>query len=283
MQLDSHQQSASARLTLVFAAACGLIVANLYYAQPLVAPISHALGIAPGLAGLVVTLTQVGYGLGLILIVPLADILENRKLVLCLVAACTAALVAAAFAPSAPVFLAAAMAIGLSAVSVQVLVPFAAHLAPDAMRGRAVGNVMSGLLLGIMLARPASSFIASLWGWHAVFGVSSAIMVLVGLALARMLPERVPAHSMDYGAVLASMWHLLRTVPALRRRGAYHACLFGAFSLFWTTVPLLLAGPAFQLGQRGIALFALAGVAGAVAAPIAGLDPVGANITSTIA
>jgi predicted MFS family arabinose efflux permease len=153
---------------------------------------------------------------------------------------------------------------------VQVLVPFAAHLAPDHARGRAVGNVTSGLLLGIMLARPVSSIVADLAGWHAIFALSAIAMTLLAALLRRRLPERRPPLGPGYARTIASMWGLLRTQPVLRRRAAYQAGIFGAFSLFWTTAPLWLAGPAFGLTQKGIALFALAGVAGAVSAPIAG-------------
>jgi predicted MFS family arabinose efflux permease len=268
--VQQQEASASGWLTLLFAAACGLVVANLYYAQPLVGPISAALHISPQLSGLIVTLTQVGYGVGLLLIVPLADILENRRLIITLLTGCAIALATAAFVSHAVTFLIAAACIGLASVAVQVLVPFAAHLAPDATRGRVVGNVMSGLLLGIMLARPVASFITDLFGWHAVFAMSALITAAVAIVLWRVLPPRQPAHRLHYVALVQSMWHLLLTQPMLRRRGLYHACLFAAFSLFWTTAPLLLASSPFHLSQRGIALFALAGVAGAIAAPIAG-------------
>ncbi|HEX4508943.1 MAG TPA: MFS transporter [Burkholderiaceae bacterium] len=257
-------------LVMLLAAACGLIVANIYYGQPLAGPIAHALGLPVAAAGLVVTLAQLGYGLGLFFVVPLGDLLENRRLVLVLQAASALALAAAALSRSAGPFLAASFVIGVSSVAVQVLVPYAAHLAPEAQRGRVVGNVMSGLLLGIMLARPVASLVAQLTSWPVVFGASSVLMVSVGVVLARRLPPRAPTTRMRYGELLRSMARLVRTTPVLRRRSLYHACLFGAFSLFWTTAPLLLASPAFGLSQGGIALFALIGVAGAVSAPIAG-------------
>jgi predicted MFS family arabinose efflux permease len=260
----------SAGLTLLLAAACGLIVANIYYAQPLAGPITAALGMDASAAGLIVTLTQIGYGLGLLFVVPLGDLVENRRLVLVLLGLCILALAAAGFAASPAPFLAAALAIGIGSVAVQVLVPYAAHMAHEAQRGRAVGNVMSGLLLGIMLARPVSSLVAQVSSWSVIFRASALLMVVVALVLARLLPARTPTASLRYGALLASMGHLVATMPVLRRRALYHACMFGAFSLFWTTTPLLLAGPAFGLSQGGIALFALAGVAGAIAAPLAG-------------
>lgn len=264
------EKTISPLMTFMFAAACGLVAANLYYGQPLAGPISQSLGFTPAATGLIVTLTQIGYGLGLLLIVPLGDLLENRKLILTLVALAAVALFGAAFAWSPPLFLLASLCIGLASVAAQVLVPFAAHMAPDASRGAVVGNVMSGLLCGIMLARPAASFLSELLSWHAVYIISAAIMVGLAVILRVALPTRVPHTRLHYGQLLSSMGHLALHTPVLQRRALYQACMFGAFSLFWTTTPLLLASPAFGLTQSGIALFALAGAAGAVASPIAG-------------
>ena len=260
----------SSWLILLLGVACGAIVANLYYAQPLVGPIAASLGLAPDAAGVIVTLTQVGYGLGLLLIVPLADLMENRRLIVAVVALSAVALAGAALSGGAAAFLAASLTIGLCSVSAQVLVPFAAHLAPEEMRGRVVGNVMSGLLLGIMLARPFASFLADLTSWHVVFAVSAVLMAGLATLLRFALPLRRPDAKLSYATLLTSMAYLVVATPALRRRGFYQACLFGAFSLFWTAAPLYLAGPRFGLSQSGIALFALAGVAGAIAAPLAG-------------
>jgi len=138
------------------------------------------------------------------------------------------------------------------------------------VRGRVVGNVMSGLMLGIMLARPVAGFITEIASWRAVFLGSTGVMVVLGMVIYRVLPKRMPASRPRYGELLASMGHLALTTPILQRRGLYHAFLFGAFSLFWTASPLWLAGPDFHLSQAGIAWFALAGVSGAVAAPLAG-------------
>jgi predicted MFS family arabinose efflux permease len=259
----------SSRLILLLATACGLIAANIYYAQPLIGPISAALGLSPSAAGLIVTMTQIGYGVGLLFVVPLGDLFENRRLILTIIAVGTLALVAAALSNHALPFLIATLFIGLGSVAVQVLVPYAAHLSPEAVRGRVVGKVMSGLMLGIMLARPAASLITDALSWHAVFVVSAVIMTALAVVLRLALPKRQPPPGLGYGALLISMGELVRHTPVLRRRALYHACLFGAFSLFWTTSPLLLAHT-FHLSQTGIALFALAGVAGAISAPIAG-------------
>ncbi|ENQ3106301.1 Predicted arabinose efflux permease, MFS family [Bacillus sp. 491mf] len=260
----------SAGLTIFLATACGIIVANLYYAQPLVGLISSAIGLSTSSAGLIVTLTQIGYVVGLLFLVPLGDIVENRKLVVISLLLSAVALTAIVFVKHGILFLAASFFIGLGSVAAQVLVPFASYLASEATRGRVVGNVMSGLLLGIMLSRPISSLVAEIWGWNAIFALSAAVIVLLAIILSKVLPTRRPMANTTYTALLGSMWQLLRTTPVLRRRAIYHACVFGTFSLFWTTVPLLLSSPTFHFSQKAIALYALVGIAGAIAAPIGG-------------
>jgi len=270
--VSAHEQQhdISPAMVWLMAAATGLIVANLYYAQPLVGPISRATGLDAGAAGLIVTLTQMGYCLGMLFIVPLGDLLENRRLIVTALIATSCALLVAAFSTSATLFLAAAFCIGLGSVAAQIIVPFAAHLSKPETRGQTVGTVVSGLLLGIMLARPVSSLVTDALNWHAIFVLSAIGTAALALLLKRRLPLREPDHTSTYANLLGSMWHLLKATPILRRRSAYQFCMFGAFSLFWTTVPLILASPVFGLSQTGIALFALAGVAGAIASPIAG-------------
>lgn len=257
-------------LMFFLAACCGLIVANLYYSQPLIGPISMALGMTPEASGLIVTLTQIGYVVGLLLVVPLADRLENRSLISAMVLLLALASLGTALSESSMAFLACSLVIGIGAVAVQIIVPLAAHLATPERRGQVVGNVMGGLMFGIMLARPVSSFVADLASWRAMFFVSAGLMVALVLVMQRVIPRRVPTASLGYLALLRSMASLARHTPVLQRRAFYQAMMFGAFSLFWTTTPLLLAGPDFQLSQSGIALFALAGVAGVVSAPVAG-------------
>lgn len=267
---DVEATSISPALTFLLATACGLIAANLYYGQPLAGIIGAELGLSAGATGLIVTLTQIGYGIGLLFVVPLGDLVENRKLVVGSVSMAVLSLVAAAFAPHAALFLIAAFLVGVSSVAVQVIVPYAAHMAPHAIRGRVVGNVMSGLMAGIMLARPVSSLLSEVVSWRGVFLTSAAVMALLAVVLFRLLPARMPDARLSYGALMASMGRLALHTPILRRRAIYHAFLFAAFSLFWTTTPLYLSGSHFNLSQGEIALFALAGAAGTVAAPIAG-------------
>lgn len=256
-------------IIVLLACGCGLSAANLYYAQPLVGPIAAAVGLSPGAAGLIVTMAQVGYCAGLFFIVPLADLVENRRLVISALSVAMLGLIGAGTAFGAHQLLAASLFIGLGSVSAQILVPYAAHMASDKSRGKVVGKVVSGLLLGIMLARPAASLVASFFGWHAIFLISAGLLLVLCLIFLAVLPPRRPAGGGHYGHLLVSMARLLRDTPVLRRRAAYQAVLFGSFSLFWTAVPLEMA-VRYGISQRGIALFALAGVAGAVAAPIAG-------------
>ena len=263
------QPTVSPWLFFVLAVATGALVANLYYAQPLIALIGPELGIRPDLAGTLVSVTQIGYGLGLFFLVSLADLVENKKLVLVTLGITTLALVAAATATNAAVFFVAAAAIGLCSTGAQVLVPFASHLVPPELRGRTVGNVMAGLLTGILLARPLALFISSAFGWRPVFWISAGLMLVIGVLLVAMMPRYVPHSRTSYLRNLASMPGLMRDTPVLQRRSAYQFLIFATFNMLWTAAPLMLVDR-FGLSQSGIALFALAGAGGALAAPIAG-------------
>lgn len=273
MHQRTHRTPAAGEIstgtTLLLALACGVVVANLYYVQPIVGILSRAYGLGVSTAGALVTVTQVGYATGLLLIVPLGDIVENRRLILSLLAALLVAVIAAALAPTAAAFLLASFVIGISASAVQVIVPFAGHLSSDARRGRVVGNVVSGLLFGIMLSRPAASFAAEWLGARSIFVLSAAAILGLGALLLWRLPSRRP-RGMPYGATLASLWPLLRDTEVLHRRGGYQAAMFGCFSLFWTAVPLVLENAPFGFTQGQIGLFALVGAGGALASPLAG-------------
>lgn len=251
------------------ATACGLMVANLYYAQTLIDAIGPDIGLSPALAGAIVTLTQLGYGVGLALIVPLSDLYENKRLTLLATGGAILGNLGIAFAAGSQLFLAASLLTGICSVGAQVLVPMAAHLSHEHRQGRTIGLVMSGLLTGIMLSRPFASFVAEIAGWRAVFLLSAGIMAATGAALLLWLPQRRPRAGLHYAAILASLFRLLREHGQLRLRALYQALLFLAFNLFWTAAPLVLIHQ-FHLGHGGVALFALAGAGGALAAPIAG-------------
>ncbi|GGD92168.1 MFS transporter [Aureimonas endophytica] len=257
-------------LTAFFALACGALAANLYYAQPLVAPIAQSIGLDVSIESAIVTAAQVGYGLGLAALVPLGDVLENRRLILSTMAATILSLVGFAMAPNAATLFAMMLIVGLTSCAAQMLVPLAAHLAPPAARGRVVGNVMSGLLGGILLARPLSSFLSVQIGWRGVFLASAGLLLVVLASAVLLLPKRKPAAAHSYGELVASLGRLFLSEPVLRRRALYHAAMFAAFSLFWTGAPLILMRPPHEFTQTGIAFFALSGVLGVFAAPVAG-------------
>ncbi|MDT7725491.1 MAG: hypothetical protein QOI21_2067 [Actinomycetota bacterium] len=256
-------------ITVVLAVACGATVANLYYAQPLLAEIASTFRVSQGNAALVVTLTQLGYALGMIALMPLGDLLENRALASRTLLATAIALVVAGLAPGFGIFLAASVLVGITSVVAQILIPFAAHLAPEEQRGRFVGTVMTGLLLGILLARTLSSLVAAAWSWRSIYLVSAVLMLAVAVTLVRVLPRHHPKHDVTYPQLMRSIGELVRSEPALRRRAACQALMFGAFSCFWTTVAFELIR-SHGLSQAGIGIFALVGAAGAAAAPFAG-------------
>jgi predicted MFS family arabinose efflux permease len=265
----NHPSGIGPGLTAVFSIACGLMVANLYFAQALIGEIGPALGLRGWIAGLVVTLPQLGYGAGLFLVVSLADRVENKRLILLLTSGACLGQFGTWMAAGAGSFLVFSFVTGFCSVGAQIMVPLAAHLAPEHSRGRIIGNIMGGLITGIMLARPLANGLAAVAGWRAIFGLSAISMAGVALLIARFVPERRAEHDLRYGQLLLSSLSLLVKTPAIRRRTAYQATIFAAFNLFWTAVPLLLA-TRFGLGQAGIALFALAGAGGALAAPFAG-------------
>jgi predicted MFS family arabinose efflux permease len=256
-------------LTFVLAAAAGLSVANLYYAQPVLRLLAATFHTGVGSVTLVVTVTQIGYAVGLFVVTPLGDLVEARRLTPALLLVTAVSLTVAALARSRGVFLAASLVVGASCVVAQIFVPFAAHLAPEERRGQVVGRVMSGLLLGILLARTVSSEVAAALGWRAMFGISAALMVLLAAAVARLLPERRPDHRAGYLSLLTSVVGLVRTLPALRRRAVTQALLFFAFSAFWTAIAYELMDR-HGFSQADVGLFALVGATGATVAPTAG-------------
>ncbi|TKJ74370.1 MFS transporter [Pseudomonas sp. CFBP13509] len=270
MNATPHATSTMTRaMVMLFAFCCGAIVANIYYAQPIIELIAPDIGLTPAMASLIVSLTQIGYALGLFFLVPLGDLLENRKLMIMTTVVAIASLLGAAFTEQPNLFLLVSLLIGFSSVSVQILIPLAAHLAPAESRGRVVGSIMGGLLLGILLARPVSSVVADHFGWRAMFMAAAALMAFISVVLMLTIPKRQPDHSASYGQLLRSLGTLLREQPLLRQRAFYQGCMFATFSLFWTAAPLELVRN-HGLSQTQIAIFALVGAIGAIAAPIAG-------------
>ncbi|WP_182897035.1 MFS transporter [Microbispora sp. H10830] len=257
--------------TVLFALAAGTAVANVYFAQPLLATLAQDFGIGQAAAGAMVTATQLGYGLGLFLLVPLGDVLDRRKLVTTQSLLLAAALAALGAAAHAPVLFASAAAVGFLAVVTQSLVAYAAALSTQARRGRVVGQVTSGIVLGILLARTVSGLLADLAGWRAVYLASAAAMLLLTLALRRVLPRRPTAPPrMPYRRLLGSTVALFAAEPLLRTRGVLALLVFASFSTLWSCVALPLSAPPLSLTHTAIGAFGLAGAAGAAAAAPAG-------------
>jgi predicted MFS family arabinose efflux permease len=270
LPVGAPASATTARLERLIIAAVGVIVLPLYAPQPLVALIGPSLGFSLRSASLVAMTPMLGYATGLVLLVPLIDVLENRRAILVTLLADVVALASAAAAPTPALFLLAAFAAGCATSAIQMIVPVAASFVGEARSGRVIGNVMSGLMIGILLSRPLASLAADAFGWRGAYALDAIAVAAVAAVLQRVLPRRRPAAGVTYAALIASLWMLLAEQRVLRRRALYQALCMGAFGIFWTAVALRLAAPPFGLDPVGIALFTLAGVGGAVIAPIAG-------------
>jgi predicted MFS family arabinose efflux permease len=257
-------------LVALMAFACGAAVANLYYIQPLLSVVARDLHVSDGSAGLLVTCAQIGYVAGLAFIVPIGDIVERRRLVSGILVGTAAAAGACAVAPSF-VFLAGALiALGALSVVVQIIVPFASTLAAPQERGQVVGSVMSGLLMGILLARTLSGVVAQIGGWRLVFALAGVGMLLLSLALSRMLPNVKQVDPMRYREALRSVLTLIAREPVLRQRMALGGLTFAGFSVLWTSIAFLLSSKPYGYSEGVIGLFGLAGAAGAMISPVVG-------------
>ena len=271
-------------LTLLFSAVAGAAVANIYYNQPIVSLIARGFAV-PGVAAAQVTAaTQFGYAAGLVLLVPLGDVRDRRRLILWQVAVLVFALLAAALAPSLLTLTLAGVIVGFTSTIAQQIIPIVAELATPEGRGRAVGTVMSGLLGGILVARVISGAVGQAAGWRAVFWMGGVIAMIMGLLLLQFLPKGLPYTPQPYGMLLRSLGTVWRAHPSLRRAAVVQPLLFAAFSAFWATLTLLLDSPAFGLGPAVAGLFGLIGLAGVVVAPIAGAyaDRHGTGLVITI-
>jgi len=257
-------------LVVLFAVATGQAVASNYLAQPLLDTIGHELHVSSGVAGLIVTTAQAGYAAGLILLLPLGDLFDRRRLITTLALITAAGLAAAALAPSAGFFMAATGLVGVTSVMAQILVPFAATLTPDAERGRVVGTVVSGLLLGILLARTISGLVAQVAGWRTVYWVAAILMLAQAVLLWAKLPTYRQHVGLTYPRLLSSVLKIARAEPVVRRRALFGALSFGAFSVLWTTLAFLLSGPPYGYSEGMIGLFGLVGAAGAITASVVG-------------
>jgi predicted MFS family arabinose efflux permease len=252
------------------AVGAGLAVANIYYSQPLLASIGRAFNASPAAMGGIAMLTQLGVATGIVCLVPLGDIRERRQIILVLLVAASVSLIGVALAPSYLWLGVASFFVGVSSSTPQMLVPFAAHLATPQRRGQAVGTVMSGLLIGILLSRVASGYVGTLLGWRAMYWIASLTMLILAIVLASTLPRSEPTSRLTYPRLMQSLGHLILTEPVLRESAIVGSMLFGAFCVFWATLAFHLEAPPLFYGSRVAGLFGLIGAVGAAIAPLAG-------------
>ena len=258
------------QLVLLMAVCTGMSAASLYYAQPLLASIRHSLHMSTGTAGLVVSATQVGYITGLVFLVPVGDVVARRVLIPLLAVGLAGCLALVSLSPNATVLLVGSVVIGTLSVAAQVTVAFAASLATDENRGRIVGTVMSGLLLGILLARTAAGYLGQIGSWRTPFQVAAGLMAVLALVLWRALPHDPDRPQVRYVKVLGSVPALLREEPLILLRSVYGAMCFGCFNALWTPLAFLLSGSPYHYATSTIGLFGLLGVVGAGTATFAG-------------
>lgn len=256
-------------LVLMMAAATGFAIANIYYAQPVLPLIANDLG-STGPVTFIPTATQIGYSAGIISLVPVGDRVDRRRLILAQCVGLTLALLSFAVAPNALLAIVASLAIGLFATIAQQIVPFAAELSAPDRRGRTVGTVMSGLLVGILSARTVSGAVGEWFGWRAVFWLGASLSLAMTAILYARLPHSRPSTQASYGRLIASLGRIVLDEPELRRSALTQGLLFAGFSAFWTTLALLLAGPRYHLGSEAAGLFGLLAVGSVAVAPFAG-------------
>ncbi len=254
------------KMVWILSIACAMSVANLYYNQPLLADIGRTFAVSESAVGFIATLAQLGFAAGLLFIVPLGDSFDRRNLITLMLSAVTLSLLAVAVAPSIGWLAIASFALGATTIVPQIIVPFAATLAQPQRRGRVVGTVMSGLLIGILLARTVSGFVGAHLGWRAMYWIAAGMMVILAVTLRILLPKEEPRTSMRYSRLLRSLWHLFRTEPVVRETGIFGALVFAAFSIFWVTLVFFLGTPPYHYGSEVAGLFGLVGVVGALAA-----------------
>lgn len=260
----------SPALVRLMAVTCAVTVANLYYAQPLLHVIASGLRVSGSSASLLVTASQLGYAAGMLFIVPAGDIMRRRPLLTGLLAICAVAMAGCAVAPGLPVLGVAAMLAGITSVVVQMLVPYAATLASDHERGKVIGSLMGGLLIGILLSRTFASGISQVAGWRAVYAIAAVAIAANAIALRKALPDHGRQLAISYREQMRGVLQVVRSEPVLRWRSLIAACGFGTFGCFWTTVTFLLSGPEYGFSQLEIGLFALVGAAGAATAMFGG-------------
>ncbi len=257
-------------LTTVIAVAVGVIVADLYYLQPLLHQIQGQFHLSASSASLLMTLVQGGYALGLVLLAPLGDVARRRRLIASLYLVAAIVVGSCALAPTYAALAALTLLVGAASAASQLLIPFAADLAPDGERGRTIAKVMTGLLSGVLLSRTASGLVAQAAGWRAVFVSAAVALALLAAVLSRVLPEEAPRPHVPYGRLVLGAVSLLASESRLRRRAWFGALVFASINMVWTVLTFHLSAAPFSFSKAVIGLFGLFGMAGMLAANVAG-------------
>lgn len=254
----------------VMTVATGLVVANLYYSQPLLDDIARSFHISNGAAGYIAMLTQIGYATGMLFLIPLGDMLKRKKLIMVDFALIVVSLLLAAFAPNYPVMMIASFLIGFTSIVPQLIIPMAAHLSKPEERGKTVGQVMSGLLIGILLSRTISGYVGAHFGWQLMFMIAAGMMLLLWVIIYFLFPEIEPQYQGNYAELMRSLITLIKTEPLLRLASIRGFLCYACFGAFWTTLIFLLREPQFNMGSQAAGLFGLVGAFGALGAAFMG-------------
>lgn len=280
----SEKAKLSRFLILLMSIASAVSVANLYYSQPLLSNLSNYFKVSSTVIGISAMLIQIGYAIGLIFLVPLGDMVKHRSLIIIMLICSMIALLELSFATNIIWFTIGSLFVGITSITQMLLVTLAAHLANPASRGRVIGTVMTGLLIGMLLSRTFSGIIGTHWGWQVVYQIAAIMIGILIIIFYFRLPQSAPDTTMSYGKLLASLGGILRNQPVLRSSSLIGAMMFATFSAFWTTLSFLLKSPVYDLGAQAAGMFGLLGAAGALAASIAGrvVDKKGPYFTLTI-
>ncbi len=269
-----HSQPASGQLSrslvLVMAVSCGMIISNLYYIQPLLAEIAETFSVSQVSMGFVVMLTQTGFALGMFFLLPLADLIEKKKLILILLVCAVGGLSLIASSASITVLATASFAVGFCSILPHMIVPMAAQMSVPEKRGKTIGTVMSGLLIGILVSRTFSGLVGQHLGWRTVYIIATFLLAALAVFLAKVLPKSPPVSSFKYKDLYKTVARLVKTYPVLREAALNGAMMFASYTAFWATLVFLLQEPPYNMGADIAGLFGLTGIAGAIAAPLVG-------------
>lgn len=254
----------------LMAVICGFAAANLYYNQPILAEIAQSFDASAAQVGFIPTLTQMGYASGLLLFVPLADCFERRKLVATMLLITSINLFAAALSPNLNILILANYGMGATTIVAQIILPFATDLAPKNAQGKIIGNLMSALFVGILLARPIGGWLGEQFSWRSIYWIAGGVMLVLAIASTQLLPKSQPALKLNYHQLLLSLWKLTKSQPVLREASLIQAMLFGGFSAFWSNLAFLLTNPPYSYSSNAVGMFGLVGIAGIFVAPFLG-------------